>query len=109
MEMVDAIETIEAAKADFANRASHLLVEGLHTYGTVSVSYACQGIDFRIKAKLDGHEVELFACHRKDGNKNIALGVSYEDQGEEWESRYSDDDTWHGLAKVLVCLRMELS
>lgn len=107
MEMVEAIATIEAAKADFANRASHL-VKGLSTYGYVSVSYACEGIDFRVNAKLDGHEVELFACHRKDGNKNIALGVSYEVQGE-WESRYSDDDTWHGLAMVLVNLKGELS
>ena len=108
MEMLEVIETIEKAKADFAERAKNL-VSGLKLYGPVTVSYACQGIDFRLKAQLDGHEVEVFACHRKDGNKNIALGVSYEDQGEEWETRYSEDDTWHGLAKVLIDLKQELS
>lgn len=107
MEMIDAIDTIEAAKADFEKRTSNL-VNGLSTYGFVKVSYACKGVDFRISAKLDKHDVELFACHRKDGNKNIALGVSYKNGGE-WESRYSDDDTWHGLALVLVSLKYELS
>lgn len=108
MEMVEAIATIEKAKADFAERAKDL-VKGLSTSNYVRVSYACQGIDFRVSAKLDGHEVELFACHRKDGNKNLALGVSYKDQDGEWETRYSDDDTWHGLAMVLVSLKVELS
>lgn len=108
MEMVDVIATIETAKADFAERAKNL-VTGLKIYGPVEVSYACQGIDFRLKGQLDGHEVEVFACHRKDGNKNIALGVSYEDQGEEWQTRYSEDDTWHGLAMVLIDLKRELS
>ena len=109
MTMVDAINTIETAKKDFAERASHL-VEGISTHGFVKVSYGAKGIDFSISAKLDNHDIELFACHREDGNKNVALGVSYKlDGSDEWDNRYSDDDTWHGLALVLVSLKRELA
>lgn len=114
MKMDEVIKAIETAKNDFASRASKL-VNGLSTYGMVKVSYACAGLDFRINAKLTDcnghvHDVELFACYRdyKDAS-NMALGVAYKLDGDEWESRYSDDDTWHGLAMAVLDLKNDLA
>lgn len=102
MNMVEAIRAIETAKAEFMMKVSSL-VTGISTHGFPKVTYACCGIDFRVYAVLpNGKKIEVFACHREDGNKNVALGFSYQHIGGEWDSRYSADDTWHGLAIAVI-------
>lgn len=97
----EAVKSLENAKDNMDTNLAR--IEGIKVQPS-KVLYACRGFDITAEVELNGRQFSCIHIYELNEGGDFALeksGVSYQDEGGEWQTEYTQSGTIIEMMKVL--------